>query len=162
MAQGFRARGIGTAVTTRGRVVITDGRTIQRPGSVGTTGRLRVQWHLGTGRGEPIPLTDAHGAESLTRLTLHPHDGGLADRKDARPAALAAVVDQSADLVVRCGGNALRGEAPTGTPWAPLEAVRTLPDGTPGDWVGQRPVGQTHPPFRLRVVAIRKSPTATE
>lgn len=74
VAEGFRARGIGTTVTTRGRVVITDGSTMQRPGSPGTTWRWHAQWHRGTGRWEQITLTDAHGAESLTRLTLHPQD----------------------------------------------------------------------------------------
>ena len=65
--QWFRARGVGPAVTSRFRLILTDGSTIQRPGSPGTTWRLHAQWNLGTGRWEALTLTDAHGAESLTR-----------------------------------------------------------------------------------------------
>ena len=43
-----------------------------------------------------------------------------------------------------------------------LEAVRTLPNGTPGSWEVQiRPDSKTDP-IPLRVVAIRKSPAAAE
>ncbi len=87
--QWFRSQGIGTALKSRFRLVLTDGSTIQRPGSQGTTWRLHAQWNLGTGRWEHVELTDAHGAESLTRLRLRPDDVVLADRHDAKPPALA-------------------------------------------------------------------------
>ncbi len=65
--QWFRSQGIGTALKSRFRLVLTDGSTIQRPGSPGTTWRLHAQWNLATGQWEHVELTDAHGAESLTR-----------------------------------------------------------------------------------------------
>ena len=131
--QWFRAQGIGTAVNSRFRLVVTDGSTIQPPGSPGTTWRLHAQWNLGTGQWEHVELTDAHGAESLTRLHLRPHDGVLADRNYAKPNALAWVIDQQADVIVRFGWNALRLETWDGTPWSVLDAVRGLPDATSGE-----------------------------
>ena len=89
----------------RGRVVLTDGSPIQRPGSPGTPGRLHAPWNLATGCWEQLALTDAHGAESLTRLRLRPHDGVLGDRNYAKPAALAHVIAQGADVVGRVGGE---------------------------------------------------------
>ena len=68
--QWFRSQSIGTTVKSRFRLILTDGSTIQRPGSTGTTWRLHAQWNLGTGRWEHIELTDAHGGESPPRLHL--------------------------------------------------------------------------------------------
>ncbi len=160
--QWFREHGVGTAVKSRFRLVITDGSTIQRPGSTGTTWRLHAQWNLGTGQWEHVELTDAHGAESLTRLHLRPHDVVLADRNYAKPKALAWVVAQQADVIVRFGWNALRFQALDGTAWSVLGAVRSLPDATPGEWWVQIPGTKDHPHLRVRIVAIRKSPAAAE
>jgi hypothetical protein len=158
--QWFRAHGMGAAVKSRFRVVVTDGSTIQRPGSPGTTWRLHAQWNLGTGQWEHVALTDAHGAESLTRLHLHPHDVVLADRNYAKPNALAWVIDQGADVIVRFGWNALRLQTLDGTPWSVLGAVRGLSDATPGEWWGQIPGTKDRPTLTVRIVAIRKSPAA--
>jgi hypothetical protein len=158
----FREQGIGTTVKSRFRLVLTDGSTIQRPGSIGTTWRLHGQWNLGTGRWEHVEVTDVHGAESFTRLHLQPRDVVLGDRNYAKPKALAWIVDQKADVIARFGWNALRWQTLDGEPWSVLEAVRTLPEATPGEWWVQLPVDKEQPPLRLRVVAIRKSPAAAE
>ena len=78
--QWFRTHGGGATVPHRGCVVLTDGSTIQRPGSPGTTWRLHAQWNLATGGWEQLALPDAHGAESLTRVRLRPHEVVLGDR----------------------------------------------------------------------------------
>lgn len=153
--QCLREQGLGTAVKSRFRLVLTDGSTIQRPGSPGNTWRLHAQWDLATGRWEHLELTDAHGAESLTRLHLRPADVVLADRNYAKPKALAWIVDQQAHVIARFGWNAFRWQSV-------LEAVRTLPDATPGEWWVQIRVGPDRPPLRLRVVAMRKSLPAAE
>ena len=160
--QWFRSQGIGTAVKSRFRLVLTDGSTIQRPGSSGTTWRLHAQWNLGTGRWEHVELTDAHGGESLTRLHLRPRDVVLADRNYAKPAAVAWVQSQHADVLVRFGWKALRLQELDGTPWSVLEAVRTLPDATPGEWTVQIAGTQDRPALRVRIVAMRKSAPAAE
>lgn len=49
--QWFRAHAGGAGVPRRGRVVLTEGRTIQRPGRPGTPWRLHAQWNLATGAG---------------------------------------------------------------------------------------------------------------
>ncbi len=157
----FQERDIGAAVARRFRLVITDGTTIQEPGSHGTTWRMHARWDLAAGRWGGMELTDVHGAESLTRLHLHPGDVVLADRNYAKPHALAGVVDQDAELVVRFGWNALHWETLTGDRWDLLGAVRTLPDGAPGSWWAQVRVGKDRSPLRLRVIAIRKSSAAT-
>ena len=48
--QWFRSPGIDATITSRFRLVLTDGSTIQRPGSTGTPWRLHAQWNLGTGQ----------------------------------------------------------------------------------------------------------------
>lgn len=160
--QWFRSQGIGTAVKSRFRLVLTDGSTIQRPGSSGTTWRLHAQWNLGTGRWEHVELMDAHGGESLTRLHLRPRDVVLADRNYAKPAAVAWVQSQHAEVLVRFGWKALRLQELDGTPWSVLEAVRTLPDATPGEWTVQIAGTKDHPALRVRIVAMRKSASAAE
>ena len=157
----FQERGVGSNVDRRFRLVITDGTTIQEPGSHGTTWRLHARWDLASGRWTGVELTDVHGAESLTRLQLEPRDVVLADRNYATPQALARVVAQKADLVVRFGWNALHWQTPTGERWDPMAAARTLPDGVSGSWSAQIRVGKKQPPLPLRVVAIRKSAAAT-
>ena len=162
LAQWFREHGIGTSVLSRFRLVITDGSTIQEPGSTGTTWRLHAQWNFATGQWEHVELTDAHGAESLTRLHLQPGDVVLADRNYAKLKALTWVRSQQADALVRVGWKALRFQTRDGEPWSPLAAARTLPDGTPGDWSVQIAGTKDQPPLLVRVVAIRKSPQAAE
>ncbi|MDA8195269.1 MAG: transposase [Thermaerobacter sp.] len=136
--------------------------TIQRPGSQGTTWRLHAQWNLGTGQWEHVELTDAHGAESLTRLHLRPDDVVLADRNYANPTALAWIVDQHAEVIVRCGWDALRLQTLDGNPWSVLDAVRGLPDATPGEWWVQIPGTKDRPTLQVRIVAVRKSLHAAE
>ncbi len=160
--QWFRSQGIGTALKSRFRLVLTDGSTIQRPGSPGTTWRLHAQWNLGTGQWEHVELTDAHGAESLTRLRLRPDDVVLADRNYAKPTALAWIVAQKAHVIVRFGWNALRFQTLHGEPWSVLDAVRRLRDATPGEWWVQIPGTKDRPPLTVRIVAMRKSPQAAE
>ena len=129
--QWFRSQDIGTAPKNRFRLVLTDGSTIQRPGSNGTTWRLHAQWNLGTGQWEHVELADAHGAESLMRLRLRPDDVVLTDRNYAKPTALAWIVAQKAHVIVRFGWNALRFQTLNSDPWSALDAVRQLPDATP-------------------------------
>lgn len=160
--QWFRSQGIGTTLKSRFRLVLTDGSTIQRPGSKETTWRLHAQWNLGTGQWEHVELTDAHGAESLTRLRLHPDDVVLADRNYAKPTALAWIVAQKAHVIVRFGWNALRFQTLNGEPWSVLEAVRQLPDAAPGEWWVQIAGTKDRPALKVRIVAMRKSAPAAE
>ena len=160
--QWFRSQGIGTALTSRFRLVLTDGSTIQRPGSKGSTWRLHAQWNLGAGQWEHVELTDTHGAESLTRLRLRTDDVVLADRNYAKPPALAWIVAQKAHVIVRFGWNALRFHTLNGEPWSVLKAVRGLRDGTPGEWWVQIPGTKDRPALTVRIVAMRKSPQAAE
>ena len=134
--QWFRSQGIGSTIKSRFRLVLTDGSTIQRPGSPGTTWRLHAQWHLGTGQWEHVELTDAHGAESLTRLHQQPNDVVLADRNYTKPNTLAWIATQKAPVIAHFGWNALRFQTMDGKPWSVLAAVRALPDATPGEWCG--------------------------
>ena len=160
--QWFRSQGIGSTIKSRFRLVLTDGSTIQRSGSKGTTWRLHAQWNLGTGQREHVELTDAHGAESLTRLRLRPDDVVLADRNYAKPTALAWMVAQKVHVIVRFGWNARRFQTLNGEPWSVMDAVRQLRDATPGEWWVQIPGTQNRPALTVRIVAMRKSPQAAE
>ena len=75
---------------------------------------------------------------------------------------MAWVQGQHADVIVRFGWNALRLQTLDGTPWSALDAVRGLPDATPGEWWVQIPGTKDRPTLRVRIVAIRKSPAAAE
>ncbi|PSR23894.1 MAG: hypothetical protein C7B45_01010 [Sulfobacillus acidophilus] len=158
----FRSQGMGTTLTSRFRLVLTAGSTVQGPGSPGTTWRLHAQWNLGTGPWEHIELTDAHGAASLTRLQLRPPDVVVADRNDAKPNTLAWIVAQRAHVIVRFGWSALRLQTLDGKPWSVLHAVRSLPDAAPGDWWVQIPGTKDRPALKVRIVAMRKSVQAAE
>ena len=140
--QWFRSHGMGTALKSRFRLVLTDGSTIQRPGSKGSTWRLPAQWHLSTGQWEHVALTDTHGAESLMRLRLRADEVVVADRNYAKPPALAGIRAQKAPVIVRFGWKALRFPTLPGEPWSVLKAVRGLREATPGDWGGQIPGDQ--------------------
>ncbi len=107
-------------------------------------------------------MTDAHGAESLTRLHLRPQDVVLADRNYAKPNALAWIVNQGAHVIIRFGWNALRLQTLDGKPWSVLHAVRSLPDAAPGDWWVQIPGTKDRPALKVRIVAMRKSVQAAE
>ncbi len=156
----FRGPCITNQIKSRFRLVLTDGSTIQEPGSTGTTWRLHAQWDLEKRQWEHMEVTDQHGPESLTRLHLRPEDVVLGDRNYARASAIRWVVEQQADVIVRFGWNALRLETVDGDPWSVLDAVRQLPDATPGEWEVQLPATKKEPALRVRIVAIRKSPQA--
>jgi hypothetical protein len=95
---------------------ITDGSVITQPGSRGTDWRLHASYDPVSSRFTDLDLTDAHGAESLTRAGLKPGDVALGDRNYAKPAALKSVLDQGADFVVRVGWSSLRLLQADGTP----------------------------------------------
>jgi len=71
-------------------------------------------------------------------------------------------VAQKAHVIVRFGWNALRFHTLNGEPWSVLDAVRRLPDATPGEWWVQIPATKTRPPITVRIVAMRKSLQAAE
>ncbi len=139
--QWFRSQGIGTTVTSRFQLVLTDGSTIQR--------RSLVE------------LPGAHGGESLTRLRLRPHDVVLGDRNNIKADALAWVRAQHAEVIVRFGWNALRLQNLDGTSWSVLDAVRTPVVGTPGEWIAN-PRKKERPTLPVRIVAMWESAAAAE
>jgi hypothetical protein len=58
------------------------------------------------------------------------------------------------------GWNAVRWRTRDDTPWSLREAVRGLPDATPGAWPVTIPGTSDRPPLPVRVVALRQSPAA--
>jgi hypothetical protein len=98
------------------RLRIADGSVITQPGSSGTDWRLHATYDPTSSRFTDLDLTDAHGAESLTRVRLEPGDVALGDRNYTKPAALKSVLDQGADFIVRVGWSSLRLLQADGTP----------------------------------------------
>jgi len=98
------------------RLRIVDGSVITQPGSRGTDWRLHATYDPASSCFTDLDLTDAHGAESLTRAGLEPGDVALGDRNYAKPAALKSVLDQGADFIVRVGWSSLRLLQADGTP----------------------------------------------
>ncbi len=83
----FRGPCVTNQIKSRFRLVLTDGSTLQEPGSTGTTWRLHGQWDLATRQWEYMEVPDKHGPESFTRLHLRPKDVVLGDGNEARASA---------------------------------------------------------------------------
>ena len=107
---------LSAAILPGRRLRIADGSVITQPGSSGTDWRLHATYDPVSSRFTDLDLTDAHGAESLTRVGLEPGDVALGDRNYAKPAALRSVLDQGADFIVRVGWSSLRLLQADGTP----------------------------------------------
>jgi len=147
---------------------ILDGSVITAPGSQGTDWRLHATYDPAGGRFTDLELTDCHGSEGFARATLRPGDVALADRNYAKPAALAAVLAQGADFIVRVGWSSLRLLGQDGAPlaWAPL--FETMAPGETREQVvavEQSGVGgklRGKPLFQARLIIWRADAAAAE
>jgi hypothetical protein len=143
------------------RLRVIDASAICHPGANGITWRLHVSYDL-SGGVDDFELTDAKGAERLTRFTWQAGDLGLGDRGYARPGDFAPVLDSGAHLVVRTGWNSLRLLAPDGQPFDLFAALAKLK----GDAASHRVLLDTHDPTRpflpLRLIVGRLPPDKAE
>lgn len=143
----------------RYRLRALDATFIQEPGSTGTDWRLHYSLKLPELVCDFFEITDAHGAEHLTRLPVQAGDVVLADRGYSRRAGAAAILRANADLVMRLLPSGFPLQTVRGANFDLLGQVKTL--RKPGqilekavqfEYEGQR--------FPLRLCVLRKSAAA--
>mgnify|MGYP002399816605 FL=1 len=144
----------------RYRLRALDATFIQEPGSTGTDWRLHYSLKLPELVCDFFEITDAHGAEHLSRLPVEAGDVVLADRGYSRRSGAAAILRAQADLVMRL----LPSNFPLLTAkGAPLDLLPTLTRSLrkPGQML-EKSVQFEHggQRFPLRLCAVHKSAAA--
>ena len=140
-------------------LVMVDGTSISRPGSVGAEWVLHSRYDPDIGF-NGFELTDRHGGESLKRHHFGPGDIVLADRGYAQARGLLHVQDRNADFVVRTGWRSLAFRDADGNRFDPLDHFKDLPSGQTGEIRTDVAVdGQSLP---VRLVVFAKDDNATQ
>jgi Transposase DDE domain len=115
---GALLAGPGSHSPAERRLRLIDASALCQPGADRITWRLHVLFDPQAAGLVDFALTDARGAETLSRFCFAPGEIGIADRCYARPGALRPVLEAGADLIVRVGWNSLRLLGPEGAPFA--------------------------------------------
>jgi hypothetical protein len=116
---------------------------------------------LGLGQVDHVELTDARGAESLTRFVFTASDLVVADRGYAKAKGLLAVSEASAFFIIRTSRHSVALEHPDGRAFDYLEALNALPEAAPGEFAVRVRVSPQKA-LDCRLVAVRKSEPAAE
>lgn len=150
-------------MTALGRAVtIIDGTSLSVPGSSGTDWRLHLRFDPLLGRFTDLHLTDVHGAESLSHFVVHASDLLIGDRFYAKATALAQVVAEGGDFIVRIGWKALRLRQPDGPVFDLMALLKMIDHDRPVDQTVQIAYG---PHFTkmvpARLIIVRRSEPAT-
>ena len=112
---------------------MADGTCISKPGSRGTNWRVHGVYDLGLGGFSHLELSDAKGAESLSRGAPVAGEVRIGDRNYAKPAALRRLrqdCDEHADFIVRLGWNALSLRQSDGGKFDLIGHLAKLPEDT--------------------------------
>jgi len=136
-------------------VVVVDGTTVQRPGSKGTTARVRYAMRLSDLTFLYLEATDEHQGETLRVFDAYVGQLWIGDRGYANPPGIAAIVRQQADVLVRYNRGTLPLYDEDDEPFDVLRHVRALrlPDQR-GEWkVWMHP--SDGPALRGRLCAVR-------
>jgi hypothetical protein len=143
------------------RLRLIDATTVARPGSTGIDWRLHMSMDVNRGQVDHIELTDAKGAESLTRFAFASSDLVIADRGYAKAKDLDHVSRASAFFIVRTSRHSVKLEHRDGRPFDYVEGLNQLPEAAAGEFAVQVRVSPKHfVPCRL--IGIRKSEPAAE
>lgn len=143
-------------------VRLLDGTVVKEPGRTGSGWRIHYSLQIPTLCCDHLEVSSVRGSgtgEKLQRFPARSGDLVLADRGFCKPAGLAALHQQSADVIVRVNTGSLRLQRPDGKPFELLKRLRGVTEADPiGDWdvVVPTPTGAV----AGRICAIRKSETA--
>lgn len=141
------------------RVRLVDATTITRDGKKGTDHRLHLAMQLGPNRIDEVEFTNAKQGETLSRFTVRPGEIFVADAAYAIREDLARLARAGAYFTVRFAWSNVPLETRDGAPFDLLTALRSLPEGEPGEFAVQfRSPDQAVTEARL--IAIRKSEPA--
>lgn len=143
------------------RLRLIDATTVARPGSTGIDWRLHMSMDVSRGRVDHIELTDAKGAETLTRFAFASSDLVIADRGYAKAKDLDHVSRASAFFIVRTSRHSMKLEHRDGRPFDYVEGLNQLPEAAAGEFAVQVRVSPKHT-LPCRLIGIRKSEPAAE
>lgn len=143
------------------RLRLIDATTVARPGSTGIDWRLHLSMDVTRGMVDHIELTDAGGAESLTRFSFASSDLVIADRGYAKAKDLDHVSRASAFFIVRTSRHSVKLEHPDGRVFDFVEALNHLPEAAAGEFAVQIRVSSKYV-LPCRLIGIRKSEPAAE
>ena len=141
------------------RVRVVDATAVTRAGKRGTDRRIHLGMDLGSNRIDSIELTTAKGAESLERFAIHEKEILIGDRGYGTRAGMAYVARQGAFFLVRFAWPAVPLETDGGEAFSLLEALRSLPEASAGEYA-VRFKGPDGEAVHARLVAIRKTEPA--
>ena len=143
------------------RLRLIDATTVARPGSTGIDWRLHMSMNVSRGRVDHIELTDAKGAETLTRFAFASSDLVIADRGYAKAKDLDHVSRAHAFFIIRTSRHSMKLEHGDGRPFDYLEGLNQLPEAAAGEFAVQVRVSPKHT-LPCRLIGIRKSEPAAE
>lgn len=155
--------GVALPMPPSGRNVrLLDGTLVQEPGRTGSSWRIHYSLQIPSVRCDHFELTSTKGqgnGETLCRFPAAPGDLVLADRGFCKPAGIAALHRQGADVIVRVNTGTLPLWTPEHEPFPLLERLRRIEQpGDTGEWQVSVPADQG--PISGRVCAVRKSEEA--
>jgi len=143
------------------RLRLIDATTVARPGSTGIDWRLHMSMNVSRGRVDHIDLTDAKGAETLTRFAFASSDLVIADRGYAKAKDLDHVSRANAFFIIRTSRHSVKLEHRDGRPFDYVEGLNQLPEAAAGEFAVQVRVSPRHA-LPCRLIGIRKSEPAAE
>lgn len=141
------------------KVHVLDATTVSKPGSTGTDWRVHLRMDLSERRIEEVKVTDYSGGERLESYTISPDEIMIGDRGYATNKGIAHVLDAGGHVVIRSKWT-LNLKTQNGSAVDIIPLLETLSPDEIGDWTLQLVYKSKCYPVRL--VAIRKSPQATE
>ena len=155
-----------------GRVLrLGDGTCLREPGARQTSWRLHAVYDLGRGGFSHLELSDQHGTETINRGAPLAGEIRILDRGYARAPALHRFREDSghaADFIVRVGWSAFALSDAAGAGFDLFGWLRGLPkdgsssDASPGEIAVEARLGPREGALPIRLIALRKSPEATE
>jgi hypothetical protein len=143
------------------RLRLIDATTVARPGSTGIDWRLHMSMDVSRGRVDHIELTDAKGAETLTRFAFASSDLVIADRGYAKAKDLDHVSRANAFFIIRTSRHSMKLEHRDGRPFDYVAGLNQLPEAAAGEFAVQVRVSPKHT-LPCRLIGIRKSEPAAE
>lgn len=143
------------------RLRLIDATTVARPGSTGIDWRLHMSMNVSRGQVDHIELTDAKGAETLTRFAFASSDLVIADRGYAKAKDLDHVSRAGAFFIVRTSRHSMKLEHRDGRSFDYVEGLNQLPEAAAGEFAVQVRVSPQHT-LPCRLIGIRKSEPAAE
>jgi hypothetical protein len=118
----------------RFQVRVVDGTSISEPGSTGTDWRVHYCLRLDNLRCDTFQVTSPKIGESLQRYDVSSGDLLIGDRGYCKRRGIMHVLENGGHVLVRFHSTNLPLFKKNGTPFSPLEYLRSLKAGDCGDW----------------------------